>query len=325
MTDLIAPSSDIQLMANLPAHVSASATTRKRFLEFFTAHIENPNTRRAYGRAAGDFFAWLDQTTQIRNLRQIEPLHVASWMEQLKVDGLSPPTRKQRLAGLRSLFDWMILGQEMDINPAAAVRGPKHSVKRGKTPVLSPDETRQILEAINTGKLVGLRDKALISVMVYTFSRIGAVEQMRVEDVFWQDRRLWVRLHEKGGKEHTMPCHHNLEAALLDYIEAAGLEANPKGPLFPTINRHTKNSFTDKPLSQIDAHRMVRRRARQAGIKTPIGNHTFRATGITAYLKNDGPLENAQVMANHSSIRTTQLYDRRPDDITLDEVERILI
>jgi integrase len=147
---------------------------------------------------------------------------------------------------------------------------------------------------------------------------------MQVEDVFTQNRRLWVRLHEKGGKEHTMPCHHNLEEYLIAYMDGCGLRDDPKAPLFRTIGRGT-GQLTSTTLPQANAWAMVQRRAARAGIETRIGNHTFRATGITAYLKNGGTLERAATMANHASTRTTQLYDRRSDDITLDEVERVLI
>jgi integrase len=160
--------------------------------------------------------------------------------------------------------------------------------------------------------------------MVYSFARIGAALGMKVEDVFTQNRRLWVRLHEKGGKDHAMPCHHNLEAALLSYMEGNGFENSPKDPLFRTIGRGT-GQLTRTPLPQANAHAMIRRRAAAAGIETKIGNHSFRATGITAYLKNGGTLEMAAAMANHASTRTTQLYDRRSDEMSLDEVERILI
>jgi integrase len=169
---------------------------------------------------------------------------------------------------------------------------------------------------------VGLRDRALVGLMVYTFARIGAATAMKVEDVYAQSRRLWVRLHEKGGKRHDMPCYRNLEAWLHEYIEQTGIGADPKGPLFRTIGSGT-GKLTATPLPQQNAHAMVRRRADAAGIATKIGNHTFRATGITAYLKSSGTLEKAANMANHASTRTTQLYDRRPDDISLDEVERI--
>ena len=147
---------------------------------------------------------------------------------------------------------------------------------------------------------------------------------MRVEDVFVQNRRLWVRLHEKGGKRHEMPCHHNLDDYLHAYIDGCDLAGDRRAPLFRTIGRGT-GQLSQTPLPQASAYQMVRRRAAAAGIDTAIGNHSFRATGITTYLKNGGTLETAATMANHSSTRTTQLYDRRPDDVTLDEVERVLI
>jgi integrase len=139
-----------------------------------------------------------------------------------------------------------------------------------------------------------------------------------------QNKRLWVRLREKGGKRHEMPCHHTLEAYLQAYLDDTGIGNDPKSPLFRTIQRGTAKLSTT-PLPQANAYAMVRRRALAAGIDTKIGNHTFRATGITAYLKNGGTLENAAAMANHASTRTTQLYDRRRDDISLDEVERIRV
>ena len=145
---------------------------------------------------------------------------------------------------------------------------------------------------------------------------------MKVGDYFVQGRRGWVRLHEKGGKEHELPCHHSLEKYLDEYIAAAGIADDLDGPLFRTTGRKTGKQ---QAMWQQDAYRMIQRRARAAGIKTRIGNHTFRATGITTYLKNSGKLEHAQTMANHSSPRTTKLYDRREEEITLDEVERIAI
>jgi integrase len=167
-----------------------------------------------------------------------------------------------------------------------------------------------------------LRDRALIGLITYSFARVGAALAMRVDDVFVQNRRLWVRLREKGGKRHEMPCHHNLEAWLHAYLEGTGIEGDRKGPLFRTIARGT-GRMSQVPLAQSNAHAMIRRRARAAGIATAVGNHSFRATGITAYLKNGGTLERAAAMANHASTRTTQLYDRRSDEVTLDEVERI--
>jgi integrase len=181
-----------------------------------------------------------------------------------------------------------------------------------------------LLDSIDVTTPVGLRDRALIGLMVYSFARIGAALAMKVEDVYVQNRRLWVRLHEKGGKRHEMPCHHNLETYLHAYMDVCGLASDLKGALFRTIGRGT-DELTTTPLPQANAYAMIRRRAVASGIETKIGNHTFRATGITAYLKNGGTLEKAAAMANHASTRTTQLYDRRGDKITLDEVERVAI
>ena len=301
---------------------AADDRARLRFLEFFAVTIRNPHTRRAYARAAGDFLAWCE-ARGVTALAGIQPLHVAAWIEQLGA-ALSAPSVKQQLAGVRHLFDWLVTGQVVPTNPAASVRGPAYSVRRGKTPVLSPVEARALIDAIDITTYSGLRDRALIGLMVYSFARVGAALTMKVEDVFIQNRRLWVRLHEKGGKRHELPCHHNLEEYLHVYMESCGLEGARRAPLFQTIRRGTGRLSGD-PMDQATAWAMVRRRADNAGIFTEIGNHTFRATGITAYLKNGGTLEKAAAMANHSSTRTTQLYDRRGDDITLDEVERVTI
>lgn len=300
--------------------VAAGAHAQLRFLEFFTAQIRNPHTRRAYARAVGDFLAWC-QAAGVPALDAVQPLHVAAWIEQ-QTRTHAAPTVKQRLAALRHLFDWLVTGQVIALNPAAAVRGPRHSVRTGKTPVLDPAEARQLLASIAADTPIGLRDRALIGLMVFAFARVGAALAMRVEDVYTQNRRLWIRLQEKGGKAHAMPCHHTLEEYLHAYLEGTGIAHDPRGPLFRTIQRGTGQLGT-RPLAQANAHAMVRRRAQAAGIGTRIGNHSFRATGITAYLKNGGTLENAAAMANHASTRTTQLYDRRRDAISLDEVERI--
>ena len=308
---------------HVPALIAAGGEkSAYRFLEFFTANIRNPHTRRAYARAATEFFDWL-AAKGVTQLTSIESVHVATYVEELQ-RARSAPTAKLRLAALRHLFDWMVIGQIMPTNPAAAVRGPRHIVRRGQTPVLDPQEARQLIDAIDATTVIGLRDRALIGLMVYSFARIGAAIGMRVEDVYTQNRRLWVRLHEKGGKQHAMPCHHNLETYLHAYIEGAGLANDPKALLFQSYGRST-GQLAGKPLPQANAYAMIQRRAKAAGIATKIGNHTFRATGVTAYLKNGGTLERAAQMANHASTRTTQLYDRRTEDVTLDEVERILV
>lgn len=308
-----------QLYGEVPQLYAPDASAARRTFEFFAVTIRNPNTRKAYARAASDFATWCGQHG-ISDVRQVQPVHVAAYVESLQI---AAPSVKQRLAALRMLFDWLVIGQVMPTNPTRSVRGPRHSVKKGKTPVLSAEEARALLDAIDPGTAIGLRDRALIGLMVYTFARVGAAIQMRVEDVYIQARRTWVRLHEKGGKEHEMPCHHSLEAWLHEYIEGGGL-AGAKGYLFRSAAGRT-GRLTETPMAQADVFRMVGRRAAAVGIRTNVGCHSFRATGITEYLRNGGKLEIAQQMANHESARTTGLYDRRQGQVTLDEVERVAI
>ena len=303
----------------LPALYAGTDHAAQRTLEFFAARVRNRNTRKAYARAASDFARWCEARGVI-DLRHVQTIHVSAYIEGLD---LSAPSVKLHLAALRVLFDWLVVSQVIPLNPASAVRGPRYSVKRGKTPALDPEETRMLLDGIDLTSIAGLRDRALIGLMVYTFARVGAAIGMRREDVYVQGRRTWVRLHEKGGKRHEMPCHHNLDEYLHAYLETSQISGS-KPFLFQTVIGRT-GQLSGKPMSQSDVYRMIGRRARQGGIQTKIGCHTFRATGITEYLRNGGKLELAQQMANHESAKTTGLYDRRNDYVSIDEIERILI
>ena len=168
---------------------------------------------------------------------------------------------KQHLAAIRMLFDWLVTGQVIPLNPAHAVRGPKHSVKKGKTSVLSAEEMRTLLDSIDTTKLIGLRDRALIALMGYTFARVGAVIQMKVEDYYIQNRRGWVRLHEKGGKVNELPCHHNLEQFLDEWLASVGARGQSR-PLPSSLPCGTGSSPAGTPLAQAEVYQMIRRRAR---------------------------------------------------------------
>lgn len=292
----------------------------KRYLEFFVAQIRNPNTREAYGRAAWRLFSWLSENG-IDQLSDIEPIHIAAWVE-VRLKEVSVPSVKQELAGVRQLFKWLVVGQIIASNPADAVRGPKHSVKKGKTPVLSADEARHLIQSIPTDSIGGLRDRALIGLMTYSFARISAAVQMNVGDLFIMKGRWWIRLKEKGSKLHDIPCHPTLETYLKEYVQAAGIEDNKNGALFRTMDR--RRNLTQTRFHRTEAWYMVRRRAKQADIDTDVCNHTFRGTGITAYLEHsEARLELAQQMAGHADPKTTKMYDRRDDEVSLDEIKRI--
>jgi site-specific recombinase XerD len=302
---------------------SAGERASLRFIDFFTAHIRNPNTRAAYSLAVREFFAWLDRGG-ITQIGAIRTHHVSTYVEMLTRD-YSAPTVKQHLAAIRRLFDWLIVGQVIDQNPGAPVRGPKHIVKKGKTPVLDADEAKRLIDSIDVSTIVGLRDRALIALLIYSFARISAALHMNVEDYYPQGKRWWVRLHEKGGKQHEMPAHHLLEHYLDEYVKAASLTGQKNVPLLRTLGGRGRKLLTSDRMTRQDARRMIVRRATKAGLLTRIGCHSFRATGITVYLLNGGLLEYAQQMAAHESARTTKLYDRRNDQVTLDQVERIIL
>ena len=317
-------------ITTVPAIVGdAGELAARRFLEFFTANIRNRNTRAAYAQAVAQFLRWCEDREL--SLGTIEPMAVAAYIESHPG---SAPTKKQHLAAIRMLFDWLVTGQVINVNPAAAVRGPKHVVRKGKTLVLSAEDARTLLDSIEiereekdgtkTPIVVGLRDRALIGVMVFSFARVGAVVSMKVGDYYQNGKRWWLRLHEKGGKFHEVPAHHNAEAYLDAYIEAAGIAGDEKGPLFRSAVGKS-GTLTNLALRRNNALDMVKRRAAAAGLSKRVCNHTFRATGITAYLEAGGTIEKAQQIAAHESPKTTKLYDRTSDQISLDEIERIVI
>lgn len=295
--------------------------TKRRFVEFFTANIRNANTRKAYFRAINRFCDWCEHR-DVQHLPDIEPTLIAFYVEEM-ADGYGKASIKQHLAAIRMLFDYFVTGGIIKINPAASVRGPRLVMVKGKTPVLQPADARHLLDSIPTDTIGGLRDKALISLMLYTFARIGAAVAMNVDDVYQNGRRYWVRLHEKGGRYHEMPLNHHAEEAMVAYLDAGDLWDQAGTPLFRSLDR--RRNLSENRMQTEYARWMIKRRSRQAGLGETICNHTMRATGITAYMMAGGTLEKAQQMAAHASSKTTNLYNRSNDAVTLDEVERILI
>lgn len=312
---------------------SLGSKAKKRFATFFTDNIRNVNTRQAYFRASFQFFGWCERHGL--EFAEVQSFHVSAYIEQLMQEK-SKATVKQHLAAIRMLYDWLIIGQVMEHNPAHAVRGPKHVVTEGSTPILDAEQMKQLLGSIDTSSVIGLRDRALIAVMTATFGRIEATLKMNIADYFEDSKNWSIKLHEKNGKTIVMPVQHRLEEYLDAYISAAGgadafpYELSKSGrvtkrqPLFRST-RGRSGKLTDNRLSRQDAWRMIKRRVKRAGISGRINNHSFRGTGITNYLENGGSLTEAQRMAGHSDPRTTRLYDRRSQKITRGEVERITI
>jgi len=236
-------------------------------------------------------------------------------------DRYSKVTVKQNLAAIPMMFDYFVTGRLMRHNPSLSVKGPKLTIVKGKTPVL--ERCTVLFDSIATDTVGGLRDKALIALMLFTFARIGAAVAVNVEDVYQNGRRYWVRLKEKGGRQHEMPLQHHAEEAMIAYLDGANLRSQNGTPLFRSLDR--KRNHSENRMAAEYSRWMVKRRSQKAGLGDLFNNHTMRASGITAYMMNGGTLEKAQQMAAHASFKTTNLYNRSGDAVTLDEVERILI
>jgi len=310
------------ILESVPSMVAAAGhDTSYRFAQFFTVNIRNQNTRKAYARAVRDFFAWCDDKGL--SMAQIEPIGVAAYIEQLTAKREASSV-KQHLAAIRMLFDWLVIGGVVAFNPASSVRGPKMSYRHGKTPVLDADECRHLLDSIDVETISGLRDRALISVMVFSFARIGAALKMNRCDYRTQGKKSTFRLHEKAGKFNEVPAHHLAEQYLDAYLAAGRLlTAKKDTPLFRSID--CKRQLTNRRLDPRNALDMVKRRSKRAGLPDDICNHTFRGTGITTYLLNGGDRSMAAQIAGHASERTTSLYDRRDLAVERSEIERVRI
>jgi integrase/recombinase XerD len=297
---------------------NAEPNAAKRFLEFFTVPIRNPHTRAAYYHAVRRFLHWFE-ARGFTNLKDLEPIHVAAYVEQHPG---SATTVKQHMAAVRAFLSYLVEKGVLPMNPAREVKTKKFSRTEGKTPAPEPEEVRALLASIDASCVVGLRDRALIGVMAYTFARVSAVVGLNVKDYYCAGKRWVIRFHEKGGKEKEIPVSHALEEILDPYLDASGLREAPEGPLFRST-RGRSRVLSPERLSRKDAWAMVKRRLRDAGLSTVYTNHSYRAAGITNFLANGGALEDAQRIAGHADSRTTKLYDRRAERVLPSDMERV--
>ena len=302
--------------------IEAGEKAQYKFVEFFVSRIENPNTRRAYARAAYRFLGWCSERGL--ELERIDPVSTALYFRQLQGE-LSAPSVKQHLAAIKHLFDFFVTEGVTPFNPAASVKGPRYSPKHGKTPALTADETRRLLDSIELETIKDVRDKAVIATLFYSWVRVNAVCTLTVGDYRRQGEGRTLRFKEKRGKVHELPVHHKAVEAINLYLSRAGIDPDDKTqkkqPLFRTVNRF--RNLTENPTDQSVVYRMLKARAQAAGIRTDISAHTARATGITSYLENRGKLEQAQDIAAHADPRTTRLYDRRNVKVERSEIERV--
>jgi site-specific recombinase XerD len=309
------------IAASLPVLVErAGGAARFAWEEFFYAEHHNRHTQRAYERAVRRFLAWAEG--QGVELVAITPGLVGQYLVGL---GGSPAKRNQHLAALRGFFDRLVNRHVCILNPAASVRGVKEQVIEGKTPEITIEQARTLLRSVDTGHVVGLRDRAILATLAYTACRAGAVAKLRLGDFQHDGTQYVLRFQEKGGKSREIPVRHDLEGFILAYVDAAGLGGDAKDtPLFRASNGRSR-TLTTKPLGTERICELVKRRLKDAGLPSRLSPHSFRVTAITSLLEQGVPMEDVQYLAGHAEPRTTTLYDRRKKKVTRNIVERIPI
>ncbi len=310
------------IRANTPRIIQiAGDSARFAWEEFFYGRIRCEHTRRAYLRAVSYLLRWCDQHHIA--IGQISPAHIGIYLDGLK---LSTASKKQVLAGLRHFFDGMVTRHAIALNPALSVRSERYSVVEGKTPEITVKQARSLLQSIDTSDVVGFRDKSIISILIYTAARIGAVAKLKVKDLYDAGDQYCLHFNDKGGKSREIPVRHDLQILLLSYLRfiVADGGQDRENPLFTTSSRRSKE-LTRRPITENDIGRMVKRRMKAIRLPERLSPHSFRVATITDLLTQGVPLEDVQHLAGHADPRTTRLYDRRQKQITRNIVERISI
>jgi len=296
----------------------AGPNARFAWEEFIYGEISNENTRRAYGKAVADLLAAADAAGL--GLNQITPKFVRTHFERMDA---SVPTKKLRLSAVKSFFDIAVTRHALPLNPALSVRGEKHRMVEGKTPEITPAQAAKLLRKCDEGSVVGLRDKTILAILIYTAARVGAVAKLTLGDFSTTDTQYSLRFQEKGGKKREIPVRHDLELLLKHYIAAAGLTGKI-APLFPSAIGKTGKLSTSE-MHPNDIRRMLKRRLLQAGLSSAFSPHSFRVCTLTDLLKQEVAREDVQYLAGHADARTTALYDRRGKKVTRNIVERISV
>ena len=288
--------------------------------EFVFGHLRNPHTRAAYSHAIQRFLDWSHR--QGIDLVRITPRNVGEYLDS---QALATVTKKLHLAAIRRMFDFLVMRHAVVLNPAATVRTERHQVVEGKTPEIGVESARRLLASLDTSHVVGLRDRAILAVLIYTAARVGAVAKLRRADFYKSADQACLRFTEKGGKSREIPVRHDLQQFITAYLAAAGCEFSDKAtPLFRAALGRTRR-LTKEGMSPGDINRMVKRRLCDAGLPEHLSPHSFRVTTITDLLSQGVPLEAVQQLAGHADPRTTRLYDRRQKRVTRNIVERISI
>jgi site-specific recombinase XerD len=309
------------LTNGLPAVIQrAGPEAEARTLEFL-ASVRSRNTRDAYVQAIVRFTNWCEG--RHLELADIDTFTVTAYITEIG-RYYKPATVRQHLAAIRLLFDRFVAGGVVPVNPASDVRGPAGTANRRRGAALQPEDVRRLLDSIDATELSGLRDRALIAVIVCAFARVSPLTAMNVKDYRRDEAWRRLRLHEENGTPHEVPAHSKAQEYLDAYIEAAGIAGAPDSPLWRTMAKD--RSVSDRRMSRMDVYRAVRRRADYASLSAAATCQNLRAAGLSAYLANGGTVKRAQAIAAHASPRTTKRYEPADsDEVTAADIEKIAI
>jgi integrase/recombinase XerD len=298
---------------------STRAKTAETFLELLGARVRNPNTRIAYRVAWRSFLAFC--SARQLELGKCKAYHVGAWLDQ---HAGSKSTQRQHLAAVRLLFDSLLMRGVVEYNPAARAKPPKLVRESSRTPVFEQAEIAAFLASIKPNTLKGIRDKAIFSVLLYSWCRVSALTSLRVADYYERSGTRWLRFQEKRGREHELPVHSKAREAIDLWLEACGLCSNAEAPLFPSFAKD-RDRLSSRHLNRRSVLKLVERQADASGLLKKVCCHSFRATGITEYMNRGGTIDVARRIAGHQSSTTTKIYDRSRDRLTLEEIERVSI
>ena len=296
--------SEFQNLANVPPEV-----------EWF-ANIENANTRRAYKNDVQEFmrFAGIHQAEEFRLVKRS---HLIAWCKQLETRTLEASTVRRKLSAVASLFDYLCECNAVPFNPADGVKRPNQGTNEGKSPALGDAEAKALLEAPAPDTLKGLRDRAILSILLFHGLRRAELCSLAVGDL--QSRRgvLHFRVHGKGGKIRFLPVHPHSLQRISEYLEHAGHGDKPGSALFRPIKN--SSGSLDEALTGHGGYKdVVRKYARVLGLDpSAVCVHGLRATAATNALDHEADIAKVQEWLGHASIATTRLYDRRktkPED-----------
>lgn len=299
---------------------NAGSSARFAWEEFIYGKIRNPHTRSAYERAIRQFLSHCEALN--KELPAVSPRDVGSYLDE---QDYAPATKKLHLSAIRHFFDTLVTRHVIVLNPAHSVRGERLQVVEGKTPEITVPQARKLMQSLDISHVVGLRDRAIIAIMIYTAARVGAVAALRRGDFYDLGDQHCLRFNEKGGKSREIPVRHDLQTFVSEYLAVGSMEyAEKSKPLFRTTIRKTKK-LTQNSMTAGDMARMVKRRMKDASLPSRLSPHSFRVTTITDLLSQGVPLEDVQNLAGHADPRTTRLYDRRKRKVTRNIVERISV